>query len=298
MRSISLLIMLLAITSLQAQNFETVISSYLDNSSEEFNFNRSDLQDFKISDASYSKSMDLHNVYVQQNYQNTPVLNAIGSFAIKQNRVVNFNHSFVTELDQKIETSTASLSAENALSEATNQLNINTSFELVETHSNVEFIYKSDDSAEVTPVKLTYVLTEENKLRLAWDFSILTHDESHWWSISIDANNGQILRQNDWMLSCNFDSKYSHHQSKPHNIEVNKNSTLSFVSDGSTYRAYPLGVESPNHGNRVLLNQPADATASPFGWHDTDGVAGPEFTITRGNNVLASEDRDADNIPG
>ena len=27
------------------------------------------------------------------------------------------------------------------------------------------------------------------------------------------------------------------------------------------------------------------ANASPFGWHDINGVAGPEYTITRGNNV-------------
>ena len=36
----------------------------------------------------------------------------------------------------------------------------------------------------------------------------------------------------------------------------------------------------------------------PFGWHDTDGIAGAEYTITRGNNVLASEDREGENTPG
>jgi extracellular elastinolytic metalloproteinase len=32
------------------------------------------------------------------------------------------------------------------------------------------------------------------------------------------------------------------------------------------------------------------ALASPFGWHDTNGIAGPEFTDTRGNNVQAQTD--------
>ncbi|MBK7556478.1 MAG: M36 family metallopeptidase [Flavobacteriales bacterium] len=35
-----------------------------------------------------------------------------------------------------------------------------------------------------------------------------------------------------------------------------------------------------------------------YGWHDTNGAAGAEFTITRGNNVFACEDANADDLPG
>ena len=42
---------------------------------------------------------------------------------------------------------------------------------------------------------------------------------------------------------------------------------------------------------------PAHATASPFGWHDTNGAAGAEFTVTQGNNVHAYTDIDANNSP-
>ncbi|MCI0728700.1 MAG: M36 family metallopeptidase, partial [Chloroflexi bacterium] len=42
---------------------------------------------------------------------------------------------------------------------------------------------------------------------------------------------------------------------------------------------------------------PYEVTASPFGWHDTNGVAGAEFTITQGNNVHADTDLDANNTP-
>ena len=45
------------------------------------------------------------------------------------------------------------------------------------------------------------------------------------------------------------------------------------------------------------MTNPADRPASPFGWHDKDGVAGPEYTITQGNNVHAFMDQDADNRP-
>jgi hypothetical protein len=47
---------------------------------------------------------------------------------------------------------------------------------------------------------------------------------------------------------------------------------------------------------RSLVANAADPAASPFGWHDTNGAPGAEFTITRGNNVHAYADRDNNNV--
>ncbi len=51
-------------------------------------------------------------------------------------------------------------------------------------------------------------------------------------------------------------------------------------------RVYAQPVESPTHTSplppsdgRTLVVNPANSTASPFGWHDTNGAAGAEFTI-------------------
>jgi extracellular elastinolytic metalloproteinase len=66
--------------------------------------------------------------------------------------------------------------------------------------------------------------------------------------------------------------------------------------DGASYRVFAHPKESPNDGTRTLVVDPADPTASPFGWHDTDGVAGAEFFVTRGNNVHAYTDIDANNV--
>ncbi len=46
------------------------------------------------------------------------------------------------------------------------------------------------------------------------------------------------------------------------------------------------------------MTDPHDPAASPYGWHDTNGVAGAEYTDTRGNNVFAQEDADANNTGG
>ncbi len=70
------------------------------------------------------------------------------------------------------------------------------------------------------------------------------------------------------------------------------------AGDNAQYKAFDFPIESPLYGSPSLLTSLADSMASPFGWHDVNGVSGAEYTITRGNNVYASEDANADNQPG
>ena len=59
-----------------------------------------------------------------------------------------------------------------------------------------------------------------------------------------------------------------------------------------TYNVFAMPIESPYYGNRtlVLADDVVNLTASPYGWHDTNGSPGNEYTTTRGNNVNAYED--------
>lgn len=72
---------------------------------------------------------------------------------------------------------------------------------------------------------------------------------------------------------------------------------LAAAAHADSYRVYPVPVSSPDYGERVVVGNPADSNASPFGWHDSNGVAGPEFTILRGNNVHVYVDANADGSP-
>ena len=120
-------------------------------------------------------------------------------------------------------------------------------------------------SLDPIPSKLVYYAHDNGDLTLAWDLVIRTSND--WWHLWIDAATGDLLQKVNWV----------HHDS---------------------YEAYALPLESPSDGARTIIANPADATASPFGWHDTDGSAGAEFTDTRGNNVSAQEDRDGNNSGG
>lgn len=65
------------------------------------------------------------------------------------------------------------------------------------------------------------------------------------------------------------------------------------VAASGTYNVYDAPFETPNHGDRSLVTGKEDQTASPLGWHNDGSLS---YTITRGNNVFAYEDRSGANV--
>ena len=67
-----------------------------------------------------------------------------------------------------------------------------------------------------------------------------------------------------------------------------EDATMASLTDGAQYNAIALPSQSPAESPFSQIVDPsALGLGSPYGWHDTDGVVGPEYTITRGNNVHA-----------
>lgn len=161
----------------------------------------------------------------------------------------------------------------------------------------------SEVSQEPIPFKLVYALNDQNEFRLCWDLNILTIETGDWWSLKVDAEDGKIIDKVNWTVSCSFGHIHEK-KCKPQTFGMAKFiheddiESSAWASSNETYRVFPLGVESPIHGNTSLVVAPYDTDASPYGWHDTNGAVGAEFTITRGNNVHAQEDQDGNNGTG
>lgn len=144
-------------------------------------------------------------------------------------------------------------------------------------------------SAAPIPVRLVYQPASSGRLRLAWAMRIEDVSGGHRWVVSIDAESGAVLRADDLVLRDNVQTTakaLTHEGGAFAAREIGPEPT----GDGAKYRVYALPLESPNDGPRTLEESPADALGSPYGWHDTDGAAGPEFTVTRGNNAHAYAD--------
>ncbi|MGH9250845.1 MAG: M36 family metallopeptidase, partial [Acidimicrobiales bacterium] len=151
----------------------------------------------------------------------------------------------------------------------------------------------------------------DDGLRQAWQLVIDDSSDVHLWNATIDAATGELLDLDDWTSDSNYSGLKAFLDARGAKASSGASATrllaaqaprtdvgpVNPVDDGSSYRVLQIPTENPNDGPRVLVNNPAEATASPFGWHDTDGVQGPEFTFTRGNNVHGYLDQDANNVP-
>ena len=287
------------------QNNQAILENYFNTNSPQLGLTQEDVNDFKINSSTYSKSMKLDNVYVSQRLSGIEVFNSTSVFAIKNGVVVSQKLGFVPNAVQKINTQSPAITAQNAIVKAAIALGIEApaGLEILETKADNNFIFNTGGiSLNNIPVSLVFQPTLEGKLHLAWDLSIYLLDASHYFSLRIDALTGTVLSSNDWVTSCNFgtpDHTTAVHKNSHNSVLYSTQITNTVTSQtGESYRVFPVPIESPNHGDDVLVFDPANPEASPFGWHDTDGVVGAEYTITRGNNVIARDDIDNNNSGG
>ncbi|MFA9431823.1 M36 family metallopeptidase [Egicoccus sp. AB-alg2] len=156
-------------------------------------------------------------------------------------------------------------------------------------------------SDEPIPARLGWQPTDKG-LRLAWQLVIDDASDVHLWNATVDAKTGELLDVDDW-TSHDHEDDLTATLSRAGGPSSSASSALaalappSRVEDGSSYRVFAFPAETPNDAPTTLVTEPADAEASPFGWHDTDGAHGAEHTTTRGNNVHAYFDQDANNQP-
>ncbi|KAJ9083700.1 hypothetical protein DSO57_1032183 [Entomophthora muscae] len=95
----------------------------------------------------------------------------------------------------------------------------------------------------------------------------------------IQLGNGRL--EPVWDIQVEFFGNYfnSHLSIVDHRLVAH----INWVSHAS-YRVLPFPLADPREGERVLVTDPFDKTASPLGWHKTDSY---DYLSTSGNNVVA-----------
>jgi len=182
-----------------------------------------------------------------------------------------------------------------------------------ERKSDQEFVFeKGIYSNTDIKVNLLFFPTNENEVELAWEVVIDMVSNADYWNVKVDAATGNVLGKHNYTTYCTFahDAYHNHDAScrSLNNMKIVTSTKTTTAAPpvllGGSYAVYAdLTVdgnlhthESPIHGARNLLTGIESLNASPFGWHDTNGQNGPEYTITRGNNVHAYLDLDGSDV--
>ena len=282
-----------------AQNSNPILQETIDANAKKYELTNSDASNWELVNQHNSRKGNVGFYYLHQSYKGVLVYKGISVIAIKDNQGYLTSNGFISDLENKIETSTANISAKDAILAAARNIAVKNTGDINELSSKGinNYVFEAKDlSIEEINVDLKLFKINESSVRAVWDLHIYQLDQKHWWSIRVDAQTGAILEKTDWVLNCNLGggdhTNHSHANHHYQKAEFKSTGTpINSSRSGAGYNVFPIPVESPIHGNRQLVIDPADLVASAYGWHDTDGVTGDEFTTTQGNNVYASEDR-------
>ena len=264
--------------ALDSERARAIAFDYLEDNRGALGLGAGDLADIVVNDQYVSQHNGVTHVFLLQRYEGVEVKNAITNLAIgADGTVIHVGQRFVSNLVHKV-SGAPELTAIEALGFAAAELELAApaAVQVLEPAVGANqrsLLSGAGISHDDIPVHLVYQVVGE-QVRLAWDLVIRETDDTNWWNVRIDAETGRLLDKNDFIAN-------------------------------ESYEVYELPIESPQHtappppadARTVAVDPFMDSPASPFGWHDTDGAVGPEFTITRGNNVHSYADADNNGIP-
>ena len=256
----------------------------------------------------------IRHVYIRQAINGLEVYGTESSVHIDRNGKVLMEHNkFLADVQTTVKSSLQGISARQAVTSVASQMGYTvTNLQEVKSiggKNKATVFNKAGISSEEIPAKLMYYYREGIGTYLVWELSVAEKNSSDWWNFRVDASTGKIIDKDNWTISCNILGNHKDHVHAsatpsapfigPMNEPVKNNAVFSenFAPPAASYRVYAMPVENPNYGTRTLVTNPENLTASPFGWHDTNGDDTPEFTNTRGNNVDAYDDDNANNNP-
>lgn len=250
----------------------TVVRDFIANNYADLGLRANDLADYEVTDKVYSSPTGVTHIYLRQNYLGLPVYN--GQLQINvdaEGRIQSVNNSCMPDIAAATATKVPVRSAAEAVAAVADHL-------AIQLDQPPEILSEALSRAGVTRVRgggisrsniearLMWLPIRAGDARLVWNFQIAPIGGGQVYDMTVDATSGQVWTRFNWV-------------------------------DQDSYLVYPTPVESPSHSfapppgdGREVVFDPADVAASPFGWHDTDGLPGAEFTTHQGNNVHAYDD--------
>ncbi len=275
---------------------------------EQIKMNAVDAKSFFISDTYTNDGITM--VYANQEFKGVPVMNQLYVLSFRGEKLLSAAGGFI----QNMESATASKSAIpslNAGAAATKALaqksiaggNLPSSNKVAANKYNLG--KTSGVTEDVVATLLWVPVPLSSEVKLAWQVQVVPKGKEDYWLINIDAHTGTYISE----LNLTVFEQFGKHNTpallarakdtKPNNVNSqllneSKATSPSAVANAS-YLVIPYPAEAPNFGAAATINNPwtsAPGNATTLGWH-SDGTT--DYTITRGNNAWATEDRAASN---
>ena len=313
------LIFLLALTftaKAQLSNTDKDIAlNLVENNRLAIGLSQSDIANSAVAGTYLIEGTSIRMVYLQQQFKNIPVYNQMNVLAFRNGVLASSTGSRLPGLQNQ-----AGALMERPLATATDA--VKTAMAHTKVHATktvfpqkmlnqgnkVDFGNLGVSVENISAELIWFPMEEGSQLKLAWQVFIAPITSTDYWLIRVDAATNQVINKESLTVYCNWDD--NGHSVEKHLETHLPAATLSAGSkkiaespaavNNASYRVVPYPAESPIHpgGAHALVTNPwlmAPGNASTLGWHNDGSV---HYSSTRGNNVYAYEDRDANNTPG
>ncbi len=252
-----------------------------------------DLSDIVVKDRYVTAHNGVTHLYLRQRLNGIEVFNGdVNVNLTPDGRIINLGNHFVSDLQHQVDTTAPTLTPIDAVTLVAPQLGLIISEALVATSSargadRAVELSGGGISSDPIPLRLIYQPLSGGHVHLAWNMVLRLKTSPDLLDIRADAMSGAILSK----VNLTKDGKAMGHPLSAVQGPVQAaNAAPNAPSAPNSYLVYALPAENPFNNSATLVTDPADAVASPFGWHDTDGAPGPEYTTPRGNNAFAYDD--------
>ncbi|KAI9346969.1 Fungalysin metallopeptidase-domain-containing protein [Obelidium mucronatum] len=253
-------------------------------------------EDLRVTNA-YTSSAGVHHIYVTQMYHGIPIANAVSNTNVDSSsgRIISSHQSFVP--DQIMARSVPVqkrdapiMTADQAVLMFAQAKGFSTKDKLTVKQTEEGYIVISGASFALQPIRATqkYYQTADSLVH-TWDLNVLMDDV--WENVFVDSGSGKIVGVSTWTADA---AKTTKKPTKTSNKKPSKTTKKPkkpkatpkpVPGGGASYSVIPIGSRNPESNKGLTqLNNPADKTASPAGWHS---VKGQTSTGLSGNNAVA-----------
>ena len=241
-----------------------VATEYIDSNAADFGLTSDDLNDYRVLSHFVSQHTRVNHIVLQQQHNGLDVLGSMINIAVDNDgRVLAAGSSFVPGLSvDSGAMQTAQTDAVGALGRVFSGLGLTAT-------SDVDVVSQSAGANQATVLSDAGVASQPIDAQLAYGYK-----------------DGQL--ELIWVFGVSVGQTEAY-------VAYASADTGSFYGafDGiknARYSTFQMPVMTPGEGSQETIEVNPDlSSASPFGWHDTNGIPGAEFTDTRGNNVFVQQ---------
>ena len=264
-----------------------------------------DLENSIVS-STYQTKEGIRMVYLQQGYKGLPVFNQLHVLAFKNEKLLSLAGGRIKSMDAatKAGNGVPAITVQDAVRAALqdNKIfadHINDPVDLSRPNGTKLLDFGRIGTYENVTAELLWVPVSEKEVKLAWQVVVAPEQSDDYWLVRVDAANKAIIGKDNLTV---YDSWDKEGMTSTPNFVTERNDIQKFnltydlpIVNGASYLVIKYPTESPSHGAASVHTDPwtmAPGNATSLKWH-SNGTT--DYTISRGNNVWATEDRAASN---